>query len=375
MGAFSVTVAYRDGRASWNKKNYPAGIFATNFLNVFYKNVTAARISVFSDEINYNILKQLRCGYLNIRNFTDTGRMILEELKALPNIPVYSILDFDTIRERVAYLFSEKTGQRICEYFVRRAEIGLIPQNEVIVDTAYRRCDFEYINECEDIINELTGIITFFNNISDDMYCAHKNLVAFVNSLPDIEKHDEGHLLPVAKQIFGDKTFSVNEEFVEVRKNIKSQFTAVARKLYFDSFYSFIVTDFFEGLHYGHYPKRCEVCGKYFLMQSARKQKYCTNGIAPEKINGQKLTCRQYAAAIRKKELSENNPIMDIYNKRCSCIRTEALRGTITADFAEKAKVIAKNRMLLAKRNPEYFKTQYKKDLSRKKLYADAEKN
>ena len=375
MGAFSVTVAYRDGRAYWNKKNYPAGIFATNFLNVFYKNDTAARISVFSDEITHNILKQLRCGYLNIRNFTDTGRMILEERKALPNVPVYSTLDFDAIRERVVFLFSEETGQRICEYFVRRAEIGLIPQDEVIVDTAYRHCDFEYINECENIINELTGIITFLNDISDDMYYAHKNLVTFVNSLPDIEKHDEGQLLPVAKQIFGNKTFSVNEEFVEVRKNIKSQYTAVARKLYFDSFYSFIVTDFFEGLHYGHYPKKCEVCGKYFLMQSARKQRYCTNGIAPKKINGQKLTCRQYAAAIRKKELSENNPIMDIYNKRCSCIRTEALRGTITSAFAQKAKVIAKNRMLLAKRDPEYFKTQYIKDLSRKKLYADTEKN
>ena len=48
---------------------------------------------------------------------------------------------------------------------------------------------------------------------------------------------------------------------------------------------------------------------------------------------------------------------------------------TITPVFAEKAKVIAKNRMLLAKRDPEYFKTQYKKDLSRKKLYADTEKN
>ena len=31
--------------------------------------------------------------------------------------------------------------------------------------------------------------------------------------------------------------------------------------------------------------------------------------------------------------------------------------------------------MLLAKRDQEYFKTQYKKDLSRKKLYADTEKN
>ena len=48
---------------------------------------------------------------------------------------------------------------------------------------------------------------------------------------------------------------------------------------------------------------------------------------------------------------------------------------TITPVFAEKAKIIARNRMLLAKRDPEYFKTQYKKDLSRKKLYADTEKH
>ena len=107
-----MTVAYRDGRAYWNKKNYPAGIFATNFLNLFYKNDTAARISVFSDEINHNILKQLRCGYLNIRNFTDTGRIILEELKALPNIPVYSTLDFDAIREALCR-YGEKLKERM----------------------------------------------------------------------------------------------------------------------------------------------------------------------------------------------------------------------------------------------------------------------
>lgn len=170
MEAFSVIVAYRDSRAYWNKKNYPAGIFATSFLNVFYKNDIAARISVFSDEINHNILKQLRCGYLNICNFTDTGRMILEELKALPNIPVYSALDFDAIRERVAFLFSEETGQRICDYFAQRAEIGLIPQDEVIVDTAYRRCDFEYINECEGIINELIAYLPFVVN-NENILC------------------------------------------------------------------------------------------------------------------------------------------------------------------------------------------------------------
>ncbi|MBS6598975.1 MAG: hypothetical protein KH292_06735, partial [Collinsella sp.] len=36
----------------------------------------------------------------------------------------------------------------------------------------------------------------------------------------------------------------------------------LARRLYFDSYYSFIITDFFEGLHYGHYPRKCGICKK-----------------------------------------------------------------------------------------------------------------
>lgn len=371
---FSVTAAYRDGRVYLNKKNYPAGIIATNFLNIFYKNDIAARISVFSDEINHNIICQLRCGYLNIRNFVDTGNMILQELRVLQKLPVYSNLDYKAITRIIAELFSNETGQQICNYFVKRAEISLLSQDEVIVDTAYRKCDIEYIDNCEKLISEIVETLTFFNTLTNDMHVAHKNLTTFVDSLPDIEKHDEGHLLPVAKDIFGNSIFNLDEEFIEVKKNAKSQFTTIARQLHFNNFYSLIVTDFFEGLHYGHYPKRCEICGQYFLMQSARRQKYCTHGIAPEKYKNKPITCRSYAAIIHRKELSKDNPVMNLYNKRCSAIRSEAHRGTITTEFAEKAKQVAKRRLTTAKRDPEYAKIQYAKDLSREKLYADVAK-
>ena len=102
----------------------------------------------------------------------------------------------------------------------------------------------------------------------------------------------------------------------------------------FESYYSFVVTDFFEGLHYGHYPRRCEICGKYFLMQGARRQKYCSYGTAPQLYNGEKVSCRRYAAILGRSEREKDNPLRDAYTKRCSAIRSEKSRGTITAEFA-----------------------------------------
>ena len=89
----------------------------------------------------------------------------------------------------------------------------------------------------------------------------------------------------------------------------------VAKRLHFRNYYGFILTDFFEGLRYNHYPRRCEVCKNYYLMKSARQQKYC-DGYAPEELtDGEKLSCRQYAAWVGKKELAEGNPIKEIYNR------------------------------------------------------------
>ena len=82
-------------------------------------------------------------------------------------------------------------------------------------------------------------------------------------------------------------------------------------------------------------------------MTSARKQKYC-NGFAPYMLRGKRTTCRKYAASIKRKEREQDNPVVAIYEKRASAIRTEKSRGTITAEFAKMATFIAKNNMLRA---------------------------
>ena len=108
-------------------------------------------------------------------------------------------------------------------------------------------------------------------------------------------------------------------------------------------------------------------------MTSARRQRYC-NGIAPYEARGKKVTCRKYAASINRKELAVADPVVDIYNRRCSAIRTEKGRETITETFAAMATELAKEYKLKAQLYSYYAKKQYALDMSRERLYSETDK-
>ena len=265
-----LTAVYRDGRVHIGGKSYPAGTFAVQLLNQYYKDDTAARIAVFRQS-NWNVQEQLCAGYLNETDFIKAGKEILTILQTLPKLKPFSSLD-------------------------------------------------------------------------------------------------------IAAEIFGTNSFPLHTEYIALPKRRNSRILVTARRMTFESYYSFVLTDFFEGLHHGHYPRRCEVCKQYFLMQSARRQKYCTYGTAPELYHGEKISCRRYAIIQGKAERAKDNPLKAAYDRRCSAIRSEKSRGTISAEFAQAAQEMAKRRLEQAEEDDAYAKTNYFTDLERTKLYADTDK-
>ena len=369
------TADYRDGRVIFVGKSYPAGVFATHLLNQFYINDTAARIAVFRDDLNYHILAQLNNRYLNITEFVKTGANTLEALKALPKLRPFDGLNIEEVQNTVTTLFTAETGKKICGYFADKAKLSLLSQNEIAAGTADRMKNVTDFSVIESNITEIKSILLFFDSLADDLILAHGNLLKFCKRIDEVERLDEAHLLPLALEIFGDYHFTQSGRYISVKKNAKSVTGTVAKRLNFESYYSFILTDFFEGLHYGHYPRKCEICGKYFLMQSARRQKYCSYGIAPELYRGKNITCRKYAAVLNRKEKAKNDPIVSLYNRRCGAIRTEVGRCTISKAFGEAAKHLAKEHKLRALADDQYAKTQYKKDMSREALYAEVDRN
>lgn len=368
------TADYRDGRAIFGGKHYPAGMFAVHLLNQFYINDTAARIAVFRDSLNFYILRQLQDGYLNISDFVKTGTNTLQSFKTLPKLKPFDGLKAEEIRSTVETLFTEQIGQEICEYFAAKTKLSLLPQDEIAAGTAERIKRMADFSATEEKITEIRSILRFFDTLSEDLIDAHGKLIKFCERIDEAERLDEAHLLPLALKVFGEHHFTQSGKYIAVKKNAKSVNAALAKRLSFDSYYSLILTDFFEGLHYGHYPRRCEICGKYFLMQSARRQKYCSYDIAPELYRGNKISCRKYAAVLNRKEKAENDPIAAIYNRRCAAIRTECGRGTIKTEFAETAKRLAKEHKLRAQTDDRYAKEEYRKDMSRETLYAETDR-
>ena len=368
------TADYRDGRVIFGGKHYPAGMFAVHLLNQFYINDTTARIAVFRDGLNLHILQQLQNGYLNISDFVKTGTNTLQSLKALPKLKPFDGLKAEEIQNAIETLFTEQVGQEICEYFAAKAKLSLLPQDEIAARTAERMSNTTDFSAIEERIAETRSILRFFDTLSEDLIDAHGKLIKFCEHIDEVERLDEAHLLPPALKVFGEHHFTQSGKYIAVKKNTKSVNATLAKRLSFDSYYSLILTDFFEGLHYGHYPRRCEICGKYFLMQSARRQKYCSYGIAPELYRGNKISCRKYAAVLNRKEKAKNDPIAAVYNHRCAAIRTECGRGTIKAEFAETAKRLAKEHKLRAQTDDRYAKEEYRKAMSREVLYAETDR-
>lgn len=363
---------FRDGRVHIGSKTYPAGTFCVNLLNQYYENDTAARIAVFKS-YNYQVRRSLDAGYLHIPDYIKAGEEILMILQALPLLPPFGMLDMDAERNRISQLFTEEIGVALMEYFRRKGIVGQMTEVQRslgVLPTEYDKTLFE---QGEQLFQQVVTSLRFYDEVSDQMRIAFQKLRQFIVRLEEADRLDEAHLLPLALEIFGATDFAVKTEYVAIYKSSKSSEVTTARRLHFDSYLGFILTDFFEGLHYGHYPRQCEICNRYFLMTSARKQKYC-NGISPYEARGKKVTCRKYAASINRKELAAADPVVDVYNRRCSAIRTEKGRKTITEEFARMAKELAKEYKLKAQLYSDYANKQYILDMSRERLYAETDK-
>ena len=363
---------YRDGRVHIGGKSYPAGTFAVHLLNQFYENDTAARIGVFTTD-NWQLENMLRIGYVNISDYVKAGERMVNIFTALPWLKPFDMLGTNDERNRVAELFSEENGNVLSEYFSRRAKLSDMDMAQTIFHQLPKEYDKKFFSKSEALLKEVNTTLCFYDRLSDDIRNAFHKLKDFTNEVDEADRFDEEHLLPIALEVFGSMPFPVTTAYVPIKKTSKSTTATLARRLYFDSYYSFVVTDFFEGLHHGHYPRQCGICNKYFLMTSARRQQYC-NDIAPYEVRGRKTTCRKYAASINRKELAAADPVVHIYNRRCSAIRTEKGRGTITEAFAAMATELAREYKFKALQNSDYANRQYVIDMSREKLYAETDK-
>ena len=151
---------------------------------------------------------------------------------------------------------------------------------------------------------------------------------------------------------------------------------AIARRLYFTRFMDFLITELFEALSHGHYLWRCGVCGKYFLMTSARRQLYCSD------VNENYGVPCSYAAGHPdvinkklKKESKKNSPVYDLWQKRYNSIRKDKSLGKCNEAVYTEAKKIIDAKRDRARVDFDYAKNEYEKEMDLKLIYEEAVRN
>ena len=358
-----MTLDFWQDTVIYEGKTFPVGTLACDALNVSAD--TLAQMNEQCQKINL-LLGMLNAGQDASALFPMARVAALEMLDILSKTPPFSYMDIPKHRERIEKVFTADSAQKYVEFAIKAAA------NSLQLD--------EVPNYADAIM--LQRYTAVFGHLAYSLEEYQKAMLDFA------EKSDGNEADRTAEgfaKMFGSyfpPKFSITESnaWMSVANN-SVQYVATIRpgediaklvkRMHYVSFVGMFRSDLFEGLCVGHAPKKCRICGKWFLTTNARHTKYC-GGYAP----GDKLhrTCRQIGnlKGREQRELADDHPIIQIYEKRRNTINRYVKRGTLDADLAEVMKKLAKDKMLRAVSNVDYAKGSYEKEMEQRSLLAEA---
>ena len=145
----------------------------------------------------------------------------------------------------------------------------------------------------------------------------------------------------------------------------------LARRMSYVSLVGLLRSDLIVGLAAGHAPRRCAVCGRWFLTLDARHTRYC-GGFAPG--DKRRRTCRQVGAmrGREQRELTADHPLKAIYSRRLNTILQSQRRGKLDSETADAMRKLAKDKLQRALSDANYARGRYEAEMTQGALLAEA---
>ena len=358
-----MTLDFWQDTVIYEGKTFPVGTLSCDALNVPAD--TIEKMNEQCEKIN------LLLGILNAGQDASALCPIAKEaaltmLDILSQTPPFSYMNISKHRERIEKVFTVGNALKYVEFAIKAATNSL---------------QFEEIQNFADAMM-LQRYTAVFGHLAYSLGEYQTTMLDFA------EKSDGNEADRTAEgfaRMFGNyfpPEFSITEGNTWMSTlNNSVQYVSVIRpgedaaklvkRMHYVSFVGMFRSDLFEGLCVGHAPKKCKICGKWFLTTNARHTKYC-GGYAP----GDKLhrTCRQIGnlKGREQRELADDHPLKQIYEKRLNTINRYVKRGALAANLAEVMKKLAKDKMLRALSNVAYAKGDYEKEMEQAALKKEA---
>ncbi len=353
-------IFYHDKKAYLDGSETEIGSFCFGLLKNY-----EPKIEIILGKHNLTILSGINSLRMNQEIKTElpkAAEAVIATINALKRIAPFDMIDTAEIDQ----LFSEEKVSAVGQFLDDMSD----PDREC-EDSDSDEAIQNMLSAAE-LKQKMSRVLDFYSTMYDEVPQAFEKIRRTAERYSYCEKHDHTHLFALAYLEFWNETVASQQVvYTPLSLHGENGSTVYGKRIKFKSYTEFIITDLFEGISVGHYPRLCRVCGEPFFMTSAINQKYCGGMSLFRTAGGQSLSCRQYAKRIGEAEASGDDPYRSAFRKRCEVLRSEKNRGTITAEFAEMAKLTAQEYLTLALADLDYAEKSFSSDISREHLYAE----
>ena len=365
------------------KRVFPAGYFMIPLLN--NDGGIVSMFGAYASDM-WTLIEQLESGSIRWKDFESARETAHEMCALVQKMEPFCYLNDSYYEDgKIDFLMREMQFNSLQKYFHLLSE----QYNENRLFMFLPKEEQRILNEGKYFYEQLMHLLKFYALLFWDGAMMYDLGNTLMKNLKEDEKLDEQMLITKVCELFPvPYSYIKNENEHGKRESHRvncadveyialqvpnSKKIVTARRMYFDRWIDFLIADFFEGIRHKHYPKKCAVCGKYFLIENGHNRKYC-DGIDPNDAKGR--SCRQVGADRnrRQRENPKVHPIKEACRRRINTIDQHRYRGKISKEFADTAKKLAKDRRDRALMDPIYANKQYSRDISQVAIYSAAKK-
>ena len=360
-----MTLDFWQDTVIYEGKTFPVGTLACDALNVSAD--TLAQMNEQCQKINL-LLGMLNAGQDASALFPMAREAALAMLDILSKTPPFSYMDIPKHREQIEKVFTADNALKYMEFAIKATT------NSLQLEEVPKYADAMMLQRYTAVFGHLAYSLGEYQTAMLDF--AEKSDGNEADRTAEGFAKMFGSYFPPKFSITDDNAWmSTLNNSVQYVSIIRPGYDVpmLVKRMHYVSFVGMFRSDLFEGLCVGHAPKKCRICGKWFLTTNARHTKYC-GGYAP----GDKLhrTCRQIGnlKGREQRELADDHPVIQIYEKRLNTINRYIKRGKLDEDLAEIMKKLAKDKMFRAKSDVAYAKGAYEKEMEQATLKKEAKR-
>ena len=344
----------------------PAGTIGCEVLNI--PDSTIENLDTPCNVLN-QLIQGMNTGSLDMELLPQVQQAAGEIISFLQATPPFSRLNRSYFEQKLVAIFSEEYMEDA------KAYLQLTQQEQLICALTGQHSKATILVRIAQVLGHLSYSLGQYKEA----------LTKFAEQLnePGYDRTPDGYAAMFGQFFKGEPTLSLDNPAWMTLTNASVQYVAAIRpgktepqlvkRMHYVSFVGMFRSDLFEGLCVGHAPKKCPICGRWFLTIDARHTKYC-GGLAPGDQRGR--TCRQIGnlRGREQRELADDHPIKAIYTRRMNTILQNTRRGKLDEGTAAAMKKLAKDKMLRALSDQRYASTVYEQEMTQDALLKAAQK-